>query len=258
MALLLGIAVGGLLGLTSGDTNVANQISETISRTTNNFFTKYATTTINESAVSGSGYQSMKINLRNTIGCPVNISQDMRVSIANSAKNLSQNKAEITNNLLNELKRDVKQSVDQTASGIFAPSNVSNITTNIYNYLDNNVSTIVENTIKNIVKTDASGSQILEVDLSGSDCQGKISQFKQDMLLIAVSDQVTKSINEGIIKNDQINKDIVTVDQATKQTSKGIGFASSGLSCICCILIIVLLLFVFFKIKKKAGPVSPI
>jgi len=248
-----GSIIGGVLGLTSGETNVANQISETVSKTTNNFFSKYATTTINESAVRGSGYQTMNIKLQNTIDCPISVTQNMRISIANTANNMNLNKAEISTSLLSELKRDIKQTVDQNASGFFTPKNVSNITTNIYNYLDNNVSTIIENTIKNIVKTDATGRQILEVDMSGSNCKGKVSQFQQDMLLIAIADQVTKSINDGIVKNEQINRDIVQVDQSTTQTSTMIGIGSSASAGCCCLLLIILALYLIYQYMQKRG-----
>ena len=238
MALLLaGMAGAGLiLGLKSQPANLSQQIVETVSETTNNFFSKYATETKNEITTSGIGYQYLGVNLQNSRGCPVSITQDMKISIANTVNLLNMNKAEISNDLLSQIKRDISQSLEQSAQGLFAPQNVANAVTKIHNYLDNNVSTIVENSIKNIVKTDASGTQIQEINMSGADCGGKLSNFSQNMVLIAVADQVSKNINDGIIQNKQISEDTATIDQKAIQESIGLGTGCLIFIIICCLL----------------------
>ena len=220
----------------------------------------YEQTTINEnnSVASQANIQTMKIDMRNIVGCVTNIVQNIDATASSSSELNNTQTSAIKNAITTEMTAAVQAQVDKvTEAGNFQFGDKQNVNQEITLAIENIITnTIVRENINNAVSEQVSiNDGVYTID--GYDCtiSGEIN-YTQDITAQVVATLVTKNLTDAIASSDILNQLQAAADAAAKTENKGLADIITSFfegltgpmkyamiaSVVCCCLLIVLLI----------------
>ena len=220
----------------------------------------YEQTTLNKntSVASQANINTMKIDMRNIVGCTTNIIQNIDATASSSSTLSTKQTTNIKNAITNDMQAAVQAQVDKvTEAGNFQFGDKQNVSQEITLAIQN----IISNSIVTENINDAIAEQVSINDgvytIDGYDCTvaGEIN-YTQDITAQVVATLVTKNLTDAIASSDILNKLQAAADAAAKTENKGLADIITSFfegltgpmkyamiaSVVCCCLLIVLLI----------------
>ena len=186
----------------------------------------YEQTTINEnnSVASQANIQTMKIDMRNIVGCVTNIVQNIDATASSSSELSTRQTTNIKNAITTDMQAAVQAQVDKvTEAGNFQFGDKQNVNQEVTLAVQNIISnSIVTETINNALAEQVSIQEgVYTID--GYDCTiaGEIN-YTQDITAQVVATLVTKSLSDAIASSDILNQLQAAADAAAAAENKGI------------------------------------
>jgi hypothetical protein len=218
----------------------------------------YTQTTLNKntSLASQANVNTLRVNMRNIVGCTTNLVQSIDATASSSSELNNEQTTAIKNAITTEMTAAVQAQIEKvTEAGNFQFGDKQNVNQSITLAIEN----IVENTIVTENINDAVAEQVSindgEFNLDGYDCtlSGEIN-YTQDITAQLIASVVTKNLTDAIASSDILNQLQAAADAAQATENKGIadivkaiGEAFTGwlkyaaIACVvCCCAIVVL------------------
>jgi hypothetical protein len=227
------------------------------------------TTNKSESIASQANIQTMRLNMRNVVGCTTTVTQTVNATASSSSQLNNTQVTAIKNAITNEMTAAVQAQVDKvTEAGNFQFGDKQNVNQE----LNLAVTNIVENVINIENINTAIAEQVSIQDgvytIDGYDCTlGGSINYSQDITAQVVATLVTNNLVDAIASSDILNQLDAAADAAAKTENKGIadiiGTFFEGLtgpmkyamiaSVVCCCMIIVLVMVMALSPAGQKG-----
>lgn len=186
----------------------------------------YEQTTINSnsSMAAQANIQTMRIDMRNIVGCTTNIIQNVNASASASSELDNKQTTAIKNAITTEMQAAVQAQVDKvTEAGNLQFGDKQNV--------NQSLNLEVENIIKNSIITENINKAVAEqatiqdgiYTIDGYDCTlgGEIN-YTQDITAQVVANILTKNLSDSIAESDILNDLQAAADAAAASENKGI------------------------------------
>lgn len=240
--------------------------------TVNQIFKKNLTDISNETSTkakcSASSTQELDIKMGDITGCTLDLGQKAEVNV----KCLQTVKSEVDNEALtkiqNELKAVAESELDNMTSGFAVPPGGTDAHSKIVNKVKNTIVTDTENVIKNAFDNtliaDATGSQVIKIDIG--DCNESTVAIDQDQIIKLVAEQSTDNIIRNVAKDLSLSKLETDSKGSAKNVTKGgdaviadmVGGIFSGLMSMWLIIpVIVIVIIIGLVVMMSGGGESP-
>ena len=227
------------------------------------------TTNKSESIASQANIQTMRLNMRNVVGCTTTVTQNINATASSSSQLNNTQVTAIKNAITNEMTAAVQAQVDKvTEAGNFQFGDKQNVNQE----LNLAVTNIVENVI-NVENINAALAEQVSIQdglytIDGYDCTlGGSINYSQDITAQVVATMVTNNLVDAIASSDILNQLDAAADAAAKTENKGIadiiGTFFEGLtgpmkyamiaSVVCCCMIIVLVMVMALSPAGQKG-----
>ena len=227
------------------------------------------TTNKSESIASQANIQTMRLNMRNVVGCTTTVTQNINATASSSSQLNNTQVTAIKNAITNEMTAAVQAQVDKvTEAGNFQFGDKQNV--------NQELNLAVTNIVENVINVENINTAIAEqvsiqdgvYTIDGYDCTlGGSINYSQDITAQVVATLVTNNLVDAIASSDILNQLDAAADAAAKTENKGIadiiGTFFEGLtgpmkyamiaSVVCCCMIIVLVMVMALSPAGQKG-----
>jgi hypothetical protein len=242
--------------------------NETVNKIFKTNLTEISNETSTKAKCSASSTQELDIKMGDITGCTLDLSQKAEVNV----KCLQTVKSEVDNQALTKIQNDLRAAaeseLDNMTSGFAVPPGGVDSRQDILNKVENTIETETENIIKNAFDntliSDATGSQVIKIDIG--DCNESTVAIDQDQIIKLVAEQATDNIIRNIAKDVTLNKLEADSKGSAKNVTKGgdavlvdmVGGIFSGLMSMWLIIpVIVIVIIIGLVVMMSGGGESP-
>jgi len=240
--------------------------------TVNQIFKKNLTDISNETSTqakcSASSTQELDIKMDDITGCTLDLGQKAEVNVTCLQTVKSEVDNEALTKIQNELKAVAESELDNMTSGFAVPPGGTDAHSEIVNEVKNTIVTDTENVIKNAFDNtliaDATGSQVIKIDIG--DCNESTVAIDQDQIIKLVAEQSTDNLIRNVAKDLSLSKLETDSKGSAKNVTKGgdaviadmVGGIFSGLMSMWLIIpVIVIVIIIGLVVMMSGGGESP-